>query len=70
MAGERIVLGLRLAEGIPAEWLERHLADAPGGGAAALARYEAAGVLALRDGRLALTDRGVLISDAIFAELV
>ena len=70
VAAERIVLGLRLAEGIPAEWLERHLADAPGGGPRALARYEAAGVLALRRGRLALTDRGVLISDTLFAELV
>jgi len=66
MAAERIVLGLRLADGIPAAWLAEHLTDAP----AALARYEAAGVLAIRDGRLALTDRGVLISDAIFAELV
>jgi oxygen-independent coproporphyrinogen-3 oxidase len=70
MAAERIVLGLRLAEGIPAEWLERHLADAPGGGPRALARYEAAGVLTRRDGRLVLTDRGFLISDTIFAELV
>ena len=66
MAAERIVLGLRLADGIPGAWLAEHLADAP----AALARYEAAGVLAIRDGRLALTDRGVLISDVIFAELV
>jgi oxygen-independent coproporphyrinogen-3 oxidase len=70
MAAERIVLGLRLSEGIPADWLDDHLADAPGGGRRALARYETAGVLARRDGRLALTDRGVLISDAIFAELV
>jgi oxygen-independent coproporphyrinogen-3 oxidase len=70
MAAERIVLGLRLAEGIPAEWFEFHLAESPGGGRAALARYEAAGVIARREGRLALTDRGVLISDAIFAELV
>ena len=51
-------------------WLEAHLADAPGGAAAALARYEAAGLLAVRDGRLALTDRGVLVSDTVFAELV
>jgi oxygen-independent coproporphyrinogen-3 oxidase len=70
VAAERIVLGLRLTEGIPLQWLERHLADAPGGAGAALARYEAAGVMAVRDGRLALTDRGVLVSDAIFAELV
>jgi oxygen-independent coproporphyrinogen-3 oxidase len=70
LAAERIVLGLRLAEGIPAAWLTRHLADAPGGPSGALARYEAAGVLAARDGRVVLTDRGVLISDSIFAELV
>jgi putative oxygen-independent coproporphyrinogen III oxidase len=70
VAAERIVLGLRLVEGIPVAWLEAHLADAPGGAAAALARYEAAGVLTVRDGRLALTDRGVLVSDAVFAELV
>ena len=69
VAAERIVLGLRLAEGIPLEWVERHLADASGG-ADALARFEAAGVLVARDGRLALTDRGVLVSDAVFAELV
>jgi putative oxygen-independent coproporphyrinogen III oxidase len=70
VAAERLVLGLRLAEGVPVEWLVRHLADAPGGAAQALFRYEAAGVLERRDGRLALTDRGVLISDAVFAELV
>jgi oxygen-independent coproporphyrinogen-3 oxidase len=70
VAAERIVLGLRLTEGIPVGWLERHLADTPGGGGAALARYEAAGVMAVRAGRLTLTDRGVLVSDAIFAELV
>jgi oxygen-independent coproporphyrinogen-3 oxidase len=70
VAAERIVLGLRLAEGVPLEWLEGHPADAPGGSAAALGRYEAAGVLAVRDGRLALTDKGVLVSDTVFAELV
>jgi oxygen-independent coproporphyrinogen-3 oxidase len=70
VGAERLVLGLRLAEGVPVEWLVRHLADAPGGAAQALFRYEAAGVLERRDGRLALTDRGVLISDAVFAELV
>jgi oxygen-independent coproporphyrinogen-3 oxidase len=68
VAAERIVLGLRLTEGIPPEWLTDHLGAGPGGAAAA--RFEAAGVLAVRDGRLALTDRGVLVSDAVFAELV
>jgi oxygen-independent coproporphyrinogen-3 oxidase len=70
VAGERLVLGLRLAEGVPPEWLDRHLEDAPGGPRAALARYLDAGVLAERAGRVALTDRGVLLSDTIFAELV
>ena len=70
VAAERIVLGLRLAEGIPVQWLERHLAGVPDGPGAVLARYEAAGIVTVRDGRLALTDRGVLVSDTIFAELV
>lgn len=67
---ERLVLGLRLAEGVPLEWLERHLAVGPRPGAPTVERYLAAGAMATRDGRIALTDRGVLISDAIFAELV
>jgi oxygen-independent coproporphyrinogen-3 oxidase len=70
IAAERIVLGLRLAEGIPTVWLERHLAEAPGPDRPDLTRYLAAGVMAIRDGRVALTDRGVLVSDAVFAELV
>ncbi|HZS33822.1 MAG TPA: radical SAM family heme chaperone HemW [Methylomirabilota bacterium] len=69
VAAERIVLGLRLAEGVPREWIERHLGEA-GGADRALARYLDAGVLAERAGRLALTDRGVLVSDTVFAELV
>ena len=36
VAGERLVLGLRLAEGIPREWLERHLGG-PGRGSAGIA---------------------------------
>jgi oxygen-independent coproporphyrinogen-3 oxidase len=70
VAGERLVLGLRLAEGVPLEWLERHLAAAAGPGASAVDRYVSAGLMAVRDGRVALTDRGVLLSDTIFAELV
>jgi putative oxygen-independent coproporphyrinogen III oxidase len=65
VAGERIVLGLRLAEGVPSAWVEGHLADPR-----ALDRYVAAGILAPRDGRLILTDRGVLVSDTVLAELV
>jgi oxygen-independent coproporphyrinogen-3 oxidase len=69
VSAERLVLGLRLADGIPLEWLERHLGG-PSEGQAGIGRYLAAGVMAVRDGRIALTDRGVLLSDTIFAELV
>ena len=68
--GERIVLGLRLAEGIPRAWLDDHFADAPGRLQRLLERYRAAAVLEERDGRLALTGRGVLLSDSVFADLV
>ena len=67
---ERLVLGLRLADGVPLEWLEQHLAAGPGPRGPDVARYLSAGVMEVRDGRVALTDRGVLLSDTIFAELV
>ncbi len=55
-----------MTEGVPLEELEAHC----GAGSPGVARYVAAGLLAIRDGRVALTDRGVLLSDTIFAELV
>jgi oxygen-independent coproporphyrinogen-3 oxidase len=67
--GERIVLGLRLAEGVPRIWLDEHFAEAPGRLAWLLERYEAAGVVAVGAGRVALTERGILLSDALFADL-
>jgi oxygen-independent coproporphyrinogen-3 oxidase len=70
IAGERLVLGLRLADGVPLEWLERHLAPAQDPGAPVVDRYVEAGLMAVRAGRVALTDRGVLLSDTIFAELI
>jgi oxygen-independent coproporphyrinogen-3 oxidase len=66
IAGERLFLGLRLAEGVPLAWVEAHLANA----GAVLDRYLAGGILAARDGRLVLTERGVLVSDTVLAELV
>jgi coproporphyrinogen III oxidase-like Fe-S oxidoreductase len=65
--GERVVLGLRLAEGVPRAWLEEHLGTDLD---RVLGRYVAAGVLAERAGRVALTLRGVLVSDSLFADLV
>jgi putative oxygen-independent coproporphyrinogen III oxidase len=70
VAAERLVLGLRLVDGVPRESLERHLAEDGSQGTPDLARYVAAGLMVVRDGRVALTDRGVLVSDAIFADLV
>jgi putative oxygen-independent coproporphyrinogen III oxidase len=70
VAAERLVLGLRLAEGVTREAFERHFADVATPGTPGLARYLAAGLMAVHDGRVALTDRGVLVSDAIFADLV
>jgi oxygen-independent coproporphyrinogen-3 oxidase len=67
--GERLVLGLRLVEGVPRAWLEARL-ESPGRASRILRDYLDAGLLELRDDRIALTSPGVLVSDAIFAELV
>ena len=67
--GERLVLGLRLADGVPRAWLE----EASAGDAALgrrLATWRERGLLADRDGRVALTEAGFLVSDALFVELV
>jgi len=67
--GERLILGLRLSDGVPGAWLDERLA-----GDTALARrvatWREAGMLAERDGRIALTEAGFLVSDALFVELL
>jgi putative oxygen-independent coproporphyrinogen III oxidase len=67
--GERLILGLRLRDGIPRAWLDERLA-----GDAALARritaWREAGILADRGETVALTEAGFLVSDALFVELV
>ncbi len=70
ISGERIVLGLRLAEGIPRAWVDAHLAAGPARPDRILDRYLEAGLLETRGQRLALTPRGVLLSDTIFADLI
>ena len=59
-AGERFYLGLRLSEGV-AEW---------GRFEEAVGRFMREGLLEVVDGRLRLTDRGVLLSNEVFAEFV
>jgi oxygen-independent coproporphyrinogen-3 oxidase len=66
---ERLVLGLRTSDGIPGAWLSDRVARDP-----ALARrldaWRAAGLLRETDDRVGLTERGFLLSDTIFADLV
>ncbi len=66
---ERLVLGLRTADGVPASWLADRI-----GADRRLTRqreaWRAAGLLDETPGQVRLTERGFLLSDAIFAELV
>jgi oxygen-independent coproporphyrinogen-3 oxidase len=67
--GERLILGLRLADGVPDAWLDERTT-----GDAALARrlddWRARGLLARAHGRARLTEAGFLLSDALFVELL
>ena len=67
--GERLILGLRLSDGVPRQWLDERLVDDP-----ALVRrlgdWCARGLLEDVDDRVRLTEAGFLLSDALFADLV
>jgi oxygen-independent coproporphyrinogen-3 oxidase len=67
--GERLMLGLRLADGVPRAWLDARL-EADAELARKIATWREAGLLVERDARVALTEQGFLVSDALFAELV
>jgi oxygen-independent coproporphyrinogen-3 oxidase len=66
---ERLVLGLRTSDGVPAAWLAERVAGHP-----RLARrvedWTAAGLLSRTSDGVHLTERGFLLSDAIFTDLV
>lgn len=66
---ERIMLGLRLRKGIPAELLDAMDPDARAAFLQKFRRFAAAG-LARAGERLSLTPRGFLVSNAILAELL
>jgi oxygen-independent coproporphyrinogen-3 oxidase len=57
---ERLLLGLRMAEGVPQEWI---------GDAASADDFVAQGLAARRAGRLALTDRGMLLANELVLQL-
>jgi oxygen-independent coproporphyrinogen-3 oxidase len=67
---ERLILGLRLRDGVPREWIEERVAAEPGRLRAVLDAWRERGLLVEGDGRLSLTEAGFLLSDALFLELL
>jgi oxygen-independent coproporphyrinogen-3 oxidase len=67
---ERLMLGLRLADGVPAAWLGERLALGPPRLQRVLAGWRERGLLVEADGRVRLTEAGFLLSDALFVELL
>jgi oxygen-independent coproporphyrinogen III oxidase len=67
--GEQLMLGLRLRDGVPAAWLDARVRDDVRL-AGRVTAWREAGVLVELDGRVALTEHGFLLSDAVFTELV
>jgi oxygen-independent coproporphyrinogen-3 oxidase len=66
---ERLFLGLRTADGVPAAWLAARIEAAPALGPRVAAWREAA-LLAEQDGRVRLTEAGFLVSDALFVDIL
>ena len=66
---ERLILGLRTSDGVPAAWLAERTASEP-----ALARrideWERAGHLVTDGARVRLTESGFILSDALFVDLL
>ena len=67
---ERLFLGLRTADGVPAAWLDERVALEPARLAPRVASWRERGLLETRDGRLRLTEDGFLLSDALFVDLL
>ena len=67
--GEQLILGLRLVDGVPGSWLHARVRD-DDGLATKVAAWREAGLLADRGDRIALTEAGFLVSDALFVDLV
>jgi len=67
---ERLILGLRLGDGVPAAWLEERVVLGPARLRATLDAWRDRGLLGERNGRVRLTEAGFLLSDALFIELL
>jgi len=68
-AGEALMLGLRLRAGMPLEQVSAH---APSGSERArqIERFTEAGLFEVTAGHLRLTDRGLMVGDAVLSELL
>jgi oxygen-independent coproporphyrinogen-3 oxidase len=67
---ERIILGLRLSDGVPEAWLAERIALDRGRLPAVLEEWTGRGLVAADGGRVRLTEAGFLLSDALFVELL
>ena len=67
---ERLILGLRTSDGVPAERLAERCVLERGRLPGALEAWRERGLLAEGNGRVRLTEAGFLLSDALFTELL
>jgi oxygen-independent coproporphyrinogen-3 oxidase len=67
---ERLMLGLRMREGVPAEWMEERVAVDGARLRGVLAAWTERGLLVTEGGRARLTESGFFLSDALFMELL
>ena len=67
---ERLMLGLRMREGVPAQWMEERAAVDGSRLRGVLAAWTERGLLVTEGGRARLTEPGFLLSDALFMELL
>ncbi len=67
---ERLILGLRVSDGIPPSWITERLALEAGRLARTLESWRSAGLLVDEATRVRLTEAGFLVSDALFTELL
>jgi oxygen-independent coproporphyrinogen-3 oxidase len=67
---ERLILGLRLSDGVPETWLGERIALEAGRLPEVVADWRDRGLLVAEAGRLRLTEAGFLLSDALFVDLL
>jgi oxygen-independent coproporphyrinogen-3 oxidase len=67
---ERLILGLRTKDGVPASWIEERIAIETGRLPELLESWKERGLLVKENGRAMLTEAGFLLSDALFVALL